>query len=169
MSCGKRELIENYGDPHLHHGASPFAPHEAAAQECPGACYFGDQWPQVQRQVAALDDSNTLQVVNQSNDPSKRYGYSSSGDATKYEIGTGCMNTRCMCPNCHGDCKCPKNPDYSQLEPNLFETQKVIEPFGARLEVGFKLEEGTIFYLLAALLLFLAWYMLDKRGFNLFK
>jgi hypothetical protein len=158
MSCSK-DLIETYGDPHLHTGDSPIPLHEAEMHDCPGSCYFGDQWEQVQRSVESLNQGPMAR--NHSPDPNVRYG--PQVDVSQYEVGTGCMNTRCVAPNCHGSVLCPKKPDYDQLEPNLFPKQKVIEPFGASVQFGFKLEDGTLNYLLLALAALALWYFLSRR------
>lgn len=158
MSCGcdNKNLIEKYGDPHLHTGVNPLPVNEAEMHQCPGSCYYGDQWPS-QEVLANSINSPQLVAINNSPDPKKRYGIA-GGVLNTHDVGVGCMNLGCMCQNCQGDCKCPKKSiDYDQV---LMYDKEVVEPFGFG---SFQLEDQTFMYLVMALILFAAWYFLTKN------
>ncbi len=185
MSCKNKNLVENYGDPHLHHGDSPIAVNEAAMHDCPGSCYFGDTWPAQEAIANSIESGRSLYAdygkgkdhcgcgsghqfqkpgqpvaVTHNSDPNVRYQMPEDASAN-YEIGVGCSNLRCMCPNCHGDCKCPKF--CPNVDQQLLKNKEVIEPFHGSLANMFKLQDQTTMYLLVGLILFLAWYFLTKR------
>ena len=127
--CGKKKnIIEKYGDVHLHTGPFPLPVNEASAQECSGACYYGKMWPEQKALADSIDRPKPKQLVAINNNPSpcKRYAYipRQGGD-----IGVGCMNTRCMCPNCHGDCKCPSLAPGTSPDERLMFNKEVAEPF----------------------------------------
>ena len=157
MSCGNNKyLIEKYGDIHLHTGGYPLPVNEAEMQECSGSCYYGSSWPQEEALANSIDNPNPKQIVaiNNSPDPNKRYATIPSEPA---DIGVGCMNLNCMCPNCHGDCKCPKsNPTVDQ---KLMFNKEIAEHFSVG---GYQLEDQTCMYLLIGLILFLAWFYLKR-------
>lgn len=185
MSCGNQQLVENYGDPHLHFGGNPMAVNEAAMHGCSGECYYGDRWPAKEAIAQSIDAGLPLQEVtgkdapgscgcpphrifhqdgqpiaqNNSSDPNKRYA-SPEDLSGNFEVGVGCSNLRCMCPNCHGDCKCPST---CSGDNDPMRKHEVVEPFVGGLSNIFQLQDETLMYLLVGLALFLAWYFMTKR------
>ena len=172
MSCGNRNpnIIERYGDVHLHTGPYPIPVNEAAEQDCSGSCYYGESWPEQEALANSINQPEPprLVAINNNPDPSKRYAMIPSENLGG-EIGVGCMNTRCMCPNCHGSCNCPS------VEPNIDEqlmyNKEVIEPFGFSREqfrvpftsYDFSMEEKTFALIITGIILFMAWYFMSQR------
>ena len=162
--CGNKDLVEKYGDIHLHTGPFPLPVNEASAQECSGACYYGNQWPEQEALANSIDHPQPprLQAINNNPDPSKRYALVPSSDPDA-EIGVGCMNTRCMCPNCHGDCKCPSLCPSNNPDKQLMYNREVEEPFTV-LGVNFVMEDHTTTYLLLGLIIFVLWYYFTRAN-----
>lgn len=187
MSCGRNQnIIENYGDVHLHTGPYPIPVNEAERQNCDGACYYGEsRWPQQEALANSINQPQPAKLVaiNHSPDPAKRYALVPAENVGG-EIGVGCMNTRCMCSNCHGSCNC------SSVEPNIEEqlmyNKEIKEPFEifglnipmpklpvfarrreqftvpfTRYEIA--MEEKSIAMIITGIILFLAWYYMNKN------
>lgn len=105
-NCNTQDTIENYGPVHLHPNEYPIPQDERGLHKCHTGMYPCDQFPEGYHMPMTSEcPPNGPVVMRHSSDPAVRYGF--PGDAaSNNEVGTGCMNLNCMCPNCHGDCKC---------------------------------------------------------------
>ena len=183
MSCGgNNDIVEQYGDIHLHTGPYPIPVNEASAQECSGSCYYGESWPEQEALANAINNPQPqrLQAINNNPDPSKRYALVPAGNVGG-EIGVGCMNTRCMFPNCHGSCNCESSGN--SVDEELMFDKEVREPFDVfgvnvplprfmkrkeQFKVPFtqyevEMGEKSIAMILTGLILFLAWYYMNRK------
>ena len=142
--CGNKKLIEKYGDIHLHTGPYPI-------MDDPHGCPNPDHTIQEQPQ--------RLEAISNSPDPSKRYAMVPSENVGG-EIGVGCMNTRCMCQNCHGSCNCPAI--YPSIDDRLMFNKEIMEPFTVPV-INYNFDEQAMGIFMTGLILFLVWYYMSRK------
>jgi hypothetical protein len=103
--CNKNnEQIEHYGNTHLNPNEYPIPQDERGIHKCETGMYPCDHFPD-DFHIPPTCPINTPISRSHSTDPNKRYKHI---DQNTHNVGTGCMNLDCMCPNCNGDCSCAK-------------------------------------------------------------
>lgn len=134
---------ENYGRVRLDWGQYPI--HELNDM---GGCHGdeGSALPDVDPQAAART-AHAMQNMTQrgGNNP---YQFENCPERLKYEVGTGCMNPACHCPNCQGDCHCAAGMAHKS---KMLQALKAKMSAGPRLmgkPVTFWLVVGVLAYLL---------------------
>jgi hypothetical protein len=104
--CDCNKQIEHYGNIHLNPNEYPIPQDERGIHKCETGMYPCDHFPDEFHMPVTPECPIQGPISrNHATDPKKRYKYF---DQQTHNVGAGCMNLNCMCPNCNGDCKCAK-------------------------------------------------------------
>lgn len=106
-------MIENYGAVYLHPDEYPEPEDLSERHGCADGMYPCDRFPESANDMVSNCPVKGPLAMNNSPDPEKRYGNPCNAHEGAV-VGTGCMNLDCMCPNCHGDCKCGAGSNKSE-------------------------------------------------------
>jgi hypothetical protein len=145
--------VEHYGNIHLNPNEYPIPQDERGIHKCGTGMYPCDHFPEGYH-MPVTPECPTKGPISRSHatDPAQRYKFY---DQQTHNVGTGCMNLDCMCPNCNGDCKCLKGMlggmNLSTMTMNL-RTMNL----------------STMNYVGIAIILYILYYLINSKT-NLFK
>ena len=106
-----KDLIEKYGNPRLVWGYYPLSA-DYNSGGCVGGC--GPAPPASPINVARAEASKMAMEQRGGNNAFK---FQQHPGYTQHEVGTGCYNPNCYCPNCNGDCLCSKDGKFMSFSP----------------------------------------------------
>jgi hypothetical protein len=140
--------MEHYGNIHLNPNEYPIPQDERGIHKCDTGMYPCDQFPDGYK-MPVTPECPIKGPISRSHatNPDERYKFF---DQKTHNVGAGCMNLDCMCPNCNGDCKCLKEK-MNGLN------------FGGMTDFG-----GMINYIGIAIILYILYLLLNSKT-NLFK
>lgn len=106
-----KDLVEKYGNPRLVWGYYPLSA-DYNSGGCVGGC-----GPTPPADPIAVARGEASKMTMEQRGGNNAFHFQQHPGYTQHEVGTGCYNPNCHCPNCQGDCLCSKNGDFMSFSP----------------------------------------------------